>query len=163
MIINLKNKHTLNVGNFKLKCCIGKNGLKKNRHEGDGTTPIGTFELGKVYWRPDRVNKPQTKLILKKIHKNMGWCTDIRSKNYNKEIKISNKIYHEKLFRKDFKYNYFILLKYNYKKVVKGKGSAIFIHLTKDYKSTEGCIALAKKDFLILLKIINRKTFIKIS
>ena len=162
MIITLKNKDTLIVDDFRLKCCLGRKGLKKDKKEGDASTPKGIFELGKLYWRSDKVKKPITKLSCKKIHKKMGWCTDIKSNYYNKEIIIKNNIIHEKLYRKDYKYNYLIVLKYNYKKTIKGKGSAIFIHLTKNYKKTAGCIALSEKDFLILAKIINNKSKIRI-
>ena len=80
----------------------------------------------------------------------------------NKLIKVSKNIKHEKLYRNDKKYDLLIPIKYNFKKRVKGKGSCIFIHLTKNYQPTAGCIALKKKDFLILLKLINKKTKIKI-
>ena len=163
MIIKLINEDTLIVGEFKLKCCIGKNGISKNKIEGDFKTPSGTFELGTLYWRPDRVKKPFTRLYYKKIKKKMGWCNDSKNKFYNKEIKINKKIKHEKLFRSDYKYNYFILVKYNYYNPKKNRGSAIFIHLSKNYKPTAGCIALSKKDFLILIKIINKKTKIIIN
>ena len=94
----------------------------------------------------------------------MGWCNDVKKyKKYNKLIKITDKIKHEKLFRKDYKYDLLIPIQYNYKKTVPGKGSCIFIHLTKNYRPTAGCIALKKKDFLIMLKLINKKTKIKIS
>ena len=162
MLIRVKNKDTLLIDDFKLKCCIGKNGLKINKKEGDKSTPIGIFNIGKLYWRPDRVPKPSTKLICKKIKKNMAWCNDVDSRFYNKEIKINKKIKFEKLYRKDHKYDYLILIKYNYKKIIKGNGSAIFIHLTKNYKNTAGCIALSKKDFLILAKLVNKKTKIRI-
>ena len=33
MIIKLINKDTLIVGEFKLKCCIGRNGISKNKIE----------------------------------------------------------------------------------------------------------------------------------
>ena len=93
----------------------------------------------------------------------MGWCNDVRSpKNYNKLFKIKKKIKHEKLMRKDYKYNLIIPIKYNFKKPIAGKGSCIFIHLTKNYKPTAGCIGLKKKDFLIMLKLINKNTKIKI-
>ena len=93
----------------------------------------------------------------------MGWCDDVNvSKKYNKLIKIEKKISHEKLYRKDYKYDLFIPIKYNFKNSIIGKGSCIFIHLTKDYQPTTGCIALKKKDFLILLKLINKRTKIKI-
>ena len=93
----------------------------------------------------------------------MGWCNDSKSKFYNKEIKINKKIKHEKLFRKDYKYNYLLVIEYNTKKIKPNKGSAIFIHLTKSFKSTAGCVALLQKDFLILVKLINKNSTIKIS
>ena len=162
MTIILKNKDTLIVNNFRLKCCIGRGGLNKNKFEGDGTTPKGKFNLGKLYWRSDRVKKPITSLLCKKIEKNSAWCTDSKSKYYNKEIIISKKISHEKLYRKDYKYDYLVVIKYNMKKTIPNKGSANFLHLTKNYYPTAGCVALKKKDFLILLKLIDSKTKIKI-
>ena len=163
MIIYLKNKDTLVVKDFKFRCCIGKKGIIKNKFEGDFCTPIGKFKIGSLYLRKDRVQVPETKLICKKIEKKMGWGNDPYSKYYNKQIKINKKIKHEKLYRDDHKYDYFILIKYNYEKTIKNKGSAIFIHLTKNYKPTAGCIALAKKDFLILVKLINKNTKILIN
>ncbi len=163
MIIKLKNKDTLIVDDFKLKCCIGKEGLKKNKIEGDGTTPKGKFSLGKLYWRNDRIKKPKTSLNCKKITKNLGWCTDSKSRLYNKEFKIQKKIKHEKLMRKDYKYNLLIEINYNKKNTIKNKGSAIFIHLTKNYKPTLGCIAISENDFLVLAKLVNKKSKIIIN
>ena len=163
MLIKVKNKDKLIVDCFKLKCCIGKSGIKANKVEGDKSTPSGIFHLGNVYYRSDRVKKPLTKLKCIKIKKSMGWCNDPLSKFYNKKIKTNKKIKHEKLFRVDYKYNYLIIIKYNYLKTVPNKGSAIFIHLTKNYKPTVGCIGLKEKDLLILLKLIDTKTKIKIN
>ena len=163
MIIYIKNKDTLIIKEFTFKCVVGKRGIRKNKTEGDFYTPSGKFKIGKLYWRPDRVNLPKTKLSTKKIKKNMGWCNDSKSQFYNREIKINKKIKHEKLYRNDHKYDYLILIKYNYKKTIKNKGSAIFIHLTKDYKPTAGCVAISKKDFLILVKLINKNTRILIN
>jgi L,D-peptidoglycan transpeptidase YkuD (ErfK/YbiS/YcfS/YnhG family) len=92
----------------------------------------------------------------------MGWCNDVRNKKYNKIIKVNKKIKHEKMFRRDYKYDYVLAINYNTKNTKIGKGSAIFIHLTKDYLPTAGCIGIKKKDMLILLKLINKKTKIKI-
>ena len=93
----------------------------------------------------------------------MGWCDDpFDLKNYNKLVKLNRKIKCEKLFRKDYKYDLLIPIKYNFSKPVKFKGSCIFIHLTNNYKPTLGCIALKKGDFLIMLKLINKKTKIQI-
>ena len=161
MLIQLKNKDKLIVGDFKFKCCIGKNGVKKHKIEGDNSTPKGIFTLGNLYYRKDRVEKPNTNLKIKIIKPNIGWCNESKHKFYNKEISLQKKIRHEKLHRKDHKYDYLIVINYNIKKTVANKGSAIFIHLTKNYYPTAGCIALKKKDFLILLKLINKKTKIK--
>ena len=163
MKITLKNKYTLKIDDFKFKCCIGRNGLKKNKIEGDKCTPKGTFKLGTLYYRKDRVKKPITSLKTKNIKRNMGWCNDSINKFYNKEIKVNKNIRHEKLFRKDYKYNYLLVIEYNTKKIKPNKGSAIFIHLTKNFEATAGCIALLQKDFLIMVKLINKKSTIKIN
>ena len=163
MIIILKNKHSLKIDSFEFKCCVGKNGISREKIEGDNKTPKGSFEIEKLYYRGDRMSKPFTKLKCVKINKTMGWCNDIRDNaNYNKLVDTRKKTRHEKLYRKDFKYNLIIPIKYNWEKKILGKGSCIFLHLTKNYKPTAGCIALNKKDFLIMLKLINPKTKIKI-
>ena len=163
MKITLKNKYTLKIDDFKFKCCIGKNGLKKNKIEGDKCTPKGTFKLGTLYYRKDRVKKPITSLKTKNIKRNMGWCNDSKNKFYNRAVKVNKNIKHEKLFRKDYKYDYLLVIEYNTKKIKPNKGSAIFIHLTKNFKTTAGCIALLQKDFLIMTKLINKKSTIKIN
>ena len=163
MTILLKNKHTVEFDDFKFKCCIGKNGLTKFKKEGDGKTPKGIFKIEHLYFRKDRIKKPLTKLKRIEIKRNMGWCDDVKNKKYNKLIKINKNCSHEKLFRKDKKYDLLIPIKYNFNKIIPGKGSCIFIHLTSDYKPTAGCIALKKKDLLILLKLINKNSKIIIN
>ena len=162
MIIKLKNKDTLICDDFHFKCSIGKNGLKKNKLEGDNCTPVGTFSLGPVYYRNDRVNKPNTRLKTFRINKQIGWCDDPNNINYNKEIKLNKKINAEKLYRKDKIYDIIIVINYNTQKIIRNKGSAIFIHLTNNYKPTRGCITLSLNDLEILLKIIKKNTKIKI-
>ena len=164
MIIFLKNKHTLQIDDFYFKCCIGKNGMTRRKKEGDYKTPSGIFKIGKLFFRKDRIKKPKTFLKIVEIKKNMAWCDDINyPKKYNQLIKIDSKIKHEKLQRKDQKYDLLIPINYNIKNPVVGLGSCIFIHLTKDYKPTAGCIALKKNDFLIMLKLIKKNSKIKIS
>jgi len=163
MIIFLKNKHTLQIDDFYFKCSIGKKGVTKRKKESDYKTPLGTFTIGKLFFRKDRIEKPKTLIEIIEIKQYMGWCDDINHPNkYNRLIKINNKIKHEKLKRKDHKYDLLIPINYNTKKPIVGLGSCIFIHLTNNYKPTAGCIALQKKDFLIMLKLIDKKTKIKI-
>jgi L,D-peptidoglycan transpeptidase YkuD (ErfK/YbiS/YcfS/YnhG family) len=161
MIIHVPNKNTLIIDDFKLRCCIGKKGLNSNKKEGDYSTPKGLFNLRKLYFRKDRVGIPTCKIDKKSIKREMSWCDDPYNKKYNEEIKIHNKTLKENLYRKDHKYDYIISISHNERKIP-GKGSAIFIHLTNDYKPTAGCVALKKKDFEILLKLIDKKTKIKI-
>ena len=163
MTISIKNKHTLQIDEFKFKCCIGKKGSTIQKKEGDKKSPKGTFGIENLYFRKDRMNKPFTSLKCIPIKKNMGWCDDTRyPKKYNKLFKIQKNIKHEKLNRQDNKYDLLIPIKYNFKKPVIGLGSCIFIHLVKNYYPTAGCIALKKKDFLILLKLIKKNSKIKI-
>lgn len=163
MTILIKNKETLIFDDFIFKCTIGKMGLTKRKIEGDKKTPIGTFSIGNLYFRQDKNIKPFTKLKCIPIKKTMGWCDNPKDKkNYNKLIKIKKSLKYEKLYRKDDKYDFLIPINYNSKKIIPNKGSAIFIHLTKTFKKTLGCVALKKNDFLILLRLINKKTKIKI-
>ena len=163
MTIFVKNKHTLQIDEFKFRCCIGQKGSTRKKEKGDKKTPKGMFDIENLYFRKDRIEKPLTSLKCIQIKKNMGWCNDIRFPNkYNKLIKIEKKIKYEKLKREDYKYDLLIPIKYNFKRTVIGLGSCIFIHLTQDYKPTAGCVALKKKDFLIMLKLIKKNSKIKI-
>ena len=164
MTIVLKNKATLQIDDFNFRCSIGKKGLSNKKKEGDKRTPKGKFSLGNLYYRKDRIVKPFTKLKCIPIKKSMGWCNDEKNKKYyNKLVNINKKVRLEKLFRKDYKYDLMIPINYNSNVRRLGKGSAIFLHLTKNYQPTAGCVALSKKDFIILLKLINKKTQIKLT
>ena len=157
-------KHLLLYKGYKLKCSIGKSGITNSKKEGDLTTPKGIFKLGLLYYRKDRNKSLKSKLKKRTIKKNMGWCDDIKSKKYNKEIQFPFKYGAEKLYRKDKIYDILVNIKYNHSPIVKGKGSAIFLHLTnKKYKATKGCIAIVKKDFLKILPLISSDTKILIS
>ena len=160
MIIHVKNKNTLIIDDFKLKCCIGKNGLNSNKKEGDYSTPKGLFNLKKLYFRKDRTGVPKCKIQKKIIKKNMAWCDDPKHKKYNEEIRVYNNNNRENLCRTDNIYDYIITISHNHRRIP-NMGSAVFIHLTENYKPTAGCIALKKKDFQILLKLIGKRTKIK--
>ena len=163
MNIKIK-KHLLLYKGYKLKCAIGKSGITSSKKEGDLATPKGTFELGTFYYRKDNNEPLKCKIRKKIIKKNMGWCNDSKSKKYNQEITFPFKYEAEKLYRKDKIYDLFIDIKYNYRPVIKRKGSAIFLHITdKKYRPTKGCIAITKKDFFKILPLINRKTKILIN
>ena len=162
MHILIKNKQ-LHFNNYKVKCAIGKRGIGVKRKEGDLITPKGLYKINKILYRKDRIKNLRSKIKTFKIMKNMGWCNDPNSKKYNKMIRVPFKFGFEKLFRKDNSYDIILILNYNMRPVRKNKGSAIFLHIAKkNYKSTEGCIAIKKKDLKTLLKKIDSHTKIKI-
>ena len=162
MLIKIKKNGTLIFKKFQFKCALGKSGVKKNKKEGDGATPHGIFSIGKIYYRADRIRKINTNLCSKIIKKNMGWCNNPNDKYYNKEFNLSLKKKGEKIFRKDHIYDAFIIINYNMNPVIPNKGSAIFLHLTKKYKPTAGCVAISFKDFLTLTKFIKPRDKIQI-
>ena len=159
----LINKNYLIYNKLKIKCAIGKKGIGNKRKEGDLITPIGQFKIKFILYRKDRV-KIETKLKKKIIKKNMGWCDDPKSTHYNKLVKIPFAHKHEKLYRKENIYDIILVLSYNMSPIKKNKGSAIFIHVSKNnYKKTEGCVAIKKINLIRLIKEINPNTKVKIS
>jgi L,D-peptidoglycan transpeptidase YkuD (ErfK/YbiS/YcfS/YnhG family) len=153
----------LKYKNLKFRCALGKAGIGEKKKEGDFITPKGKYKITKVYYRADRIKKIKTNFRLYQIKKNMGWCDDPLSKNYNKLIKLPSKFGHEKLYRKDKLYDLILILNYNFKPIIKNKGSAIFIHIAnKNYKKTMGCIGLKKKDLIFILKDIKKNIIVKI-
>ena len=156
------NKDYLTYNNYKVKCAIGKKGINFKKKEGDLITPRGQFKIKFILFRSDRV-KIKTKLKKKIIKKNMGWCNDSKSKAYNKLIEIPFIYSHEKLYKKENVYDIILVLNFNMNPIKRNKGSAIFIHVAKkNYKKTEGCIAVKKHQLLKIIKEVNSKTKIKI-
>ena len=163
MHILIKNK-SLTYNDYKVKCSVGKRGIGVKKREGDLITPKGTFKITKLLYRKERVKNLKTNLKKAIINKTMGWCDDARSKSYNKLIRSPFKFTFEKLFRKDNMYDILLVLNFNMSPIKKHKGSAIFIHVAKDnYKKTNGCIAIKKKDLIFLLRKIDKNTKVKIT
>jgi L,D-peptidoglycan transpeptidase YkuD (ErfK/YbiS/YcfS/YnhG family) len=162
-MIIVKRSENLLFKNLKFRCSLGKNGVTKNKVEGDKCTPSGIYKLKQVFYRADRIKKITTNLKKIKIKKNMGWCDDLSSKKYNRLIKIPNKFSHEKLYRKDHIYDIIVVLNYNMNPVIKKRGSAIFLHIAKkNYSKTLGCIGLKKNDLLEILNKVKKNNKIKI-
>ena len=121
----------LKYKNLKFRCALGKKGIKKKVKEGDNITPKGKYKIIKFFYRADKLKKVETVLKKIKIKKSMIWCDDVRSKFYNKLTYLPTNNSHEKLFRNDNIYDLILVLNYNSNPVIKGKGSAIFIHVAK--------------------------------
>ena len=158
MDIKLKNKF-LYFNEYKIKCALGKRGITSKKIEGDEKTPRGTFTFKSIFYRKDRI--PKINSVLKRIviKKNMGWCDDTNSKKYNKMIKFPFNLSAEKLWLKNNTYDVIIVINYNLNPVIKNKGSAIFLHIAKkNYAQTKGCVAITKKNMILLAGKINNKT-----
>ena len=146
-----------------MKCAIGKKGIGYKKKEGDLITPKGQFKIKLVLYRKDRV-KLKTKLRKVAIQKNMVWCDDPRSQKYNQLVKLPFDFGYEKLYKKENIYDIILVLNYNMSPIIKNKGSAIFIHVSKkNYKGTEGCVALKKIHLIKVLRELKKNTAVKIA
>ena len=156
------NKKYLRLDNYKAKCAIGKRGIGLKKKEGDLITPKGKYKIKYLLYRKDRV-KIQSKIRKITIKKNMGWCDDPDSKQYNKLIRLPSAYKYEKLYKKENIYDIILVLNYNMNPIIKNKGSAIFIHVArKNYKKTEGCVAIGKLHLLKIAKYLKKNSTVLI-
>jgi len=131
---------------------LGRAGIRALKREGDGGTPLGRFPVRQVLYRADRLPRPRTRLPLRAIRDRDGWCDDPADRNYNRPVKLPAERRAESLKRNDHLYDLVLVLGYNDRPRVKGKGSAIFVHLARPgFAPTDGCIALSRHDLTILL------------
>lgn len=147
----------IKYGGLRFRCTLGKGGVKPeaDKREGDGVTPLGRYALRQVWYRPDRVTAPQTRLPVQALTPQDGWCDDPADPAYNRHVLLPHTASHEKLWREDHVYDVIVVLGHNDDPPVPGMGSAIFLHLARpDYSGTEGCVALALPDLLALLAVL---------
>lgn len=164
-IVVKKDAHgaTLDWGAGTKRCAIGRGGIGVKGGEGDGMTPIGTFPVRRVLYRPDRISPPQTSLPISAIAEDDGWCDAPDDANYNRPVKLPYAASHERMWREDHLYDVVVILGYNDDPVIAGKGSAIFLHVARpDYGPTEGCVALALPDLLQVLEKLSPGDTIRI-
>lgn len=134
------------------RAALGRASVAALKREGEGATPLGCFHFRQVLYRADRVARPRTRLPCRPIRDDDGWCDDPADRNYNRLIKLPSKRSAEGLKRADHLYDLVLVLGYNDRPRVKGKGSAIFVHLARaGYTPTDGCIALSLRDLSALL------------
>jgi len=147
-------------------CALGRSGIASDKREGDGVTPVGTFPLRALRYRPDRVSAPQSTLAAVALTPENGWCDAPDDPAYNRPVTTPYAASHETLWREDHLYDVVIMLGYNDDPIVPGKGSAIFFHLAKRkdgaLQPTEGCVALALADMLEVLKDVTPQTTMEI-
>ena len=157
MQIKVNRDGHLHAGSGTYRCALGKGGVKSDKREGDGATPVGAFPLRRVLYRADRLEKPETVLPTLPIHENDAWCDDPAYPLYNTKATLPYPARTEPLWRNDHLYDVLVVLGHNDNPVVFGAGSAIFLHVAApDYAPTEGCVALALDDLLSVLNDADR-------
>ncbi len=141
----------LRCGSLTLQCALGRSGVTHRKREGDGATPAGRHRLLSLIVRPDRLRPPAGPPI-RALRRNDGWCEDPRHGSYNRPIRLPSSAGHETMWREDNLYDIVGVLDWNVAPRVFGRGSAIFLHLARPaYRPTAGCIALSRRDLLLLL------------
>jgi len=134
-------------------CVLGKGGIVADKHEGDGGTPVGSFALRRVFYRPDRQPRPETALPVTPLGEDDGWCDDPAHPDYNLQVRLPHPASCERMWRDDHLYDVVVVLGHNDDPPQPGLGSAIFLHVMRpDRGPTEGCVALILPDLLDLLK-----------
>lgn len=134
-------------GAQRLRCAVGKGGVRAAKREGDGATPVGAFVMRQLLYRPDRGIAPITRLPMAPIASDDGWCDDPADVAYNRPVKLPYRARAERLWRDDRLYDLLVVLGYNDDPAIASAGSAIFLHIAAaDYTPTEGCVALAPDD-----------------
>jgi L,D-peptidoglycan transpeptidase YkuD (ErfK/YbiS/YcfS/YnhG family) len=136
-----------------VRCALGRSGIREHKQEGDGATPAGVFPLRRVLYRMDRLPAPRTALPVNAIDPGLGWCDEPADPTYNTAVRLPVAARHERLWREDELYDLLAVIGYNDDPVVRGRGSAIFLHVASaGYPPTEGCVALALPDLRQLLE-----------
>ena len=163
-IIHVNASGILTFQGVSYKCALGKSGVIKNKREGDKATPSGRFPLREVFYRADHINTPETGLPISRVTPRDGWSDDSNQTSYNQKVVLPHDGTSETLWRDDGIYDVIVVIGYNDTPVKKGSGSAIFMHIAKDdFKPTDGCVAVCKEDFLIILKNLTPDSQIDIS
>ena len=153
----------LRVGAVEIPCALGAGGPVRRKREGDGGTPLGTMRIRGGFYRADRMRRPRTGLPMRPIARHDGWCDDVTSRRYNRPVRLPVAVSHERMWREDRLYDIVLDLDWNRGPIVRGRGSAIFLHLARPgFTPTEGCVAIARPAMLRLLARIGLKTRIEI-
>jgi L,D-peptidoglycan transpeptidase YkuD (ErfK/YbiS/YcfS/YnhG family) len=122
---------------------LGRGGIKANKFEGDGGTPRGRFRLVRLWWRGDRMARPRTRLPVRRITQDDGWCEDPQDRNYNRRVTVPDGSKADRLTRKDRLYDLIVELDHNTRPRIARRGSAVFIHIARPgFSPTAGCVAL---------------------
>jgi len=121
-------------------CSIGKGGIRADKREGDGATPVGVHRIVGMLYRPDRMARPNS--WAQPIGPGDLWSDASGQQDYNLQVRAPYAHSHEKLRRADPLYDLVLITDWNWPKARAGRGSAIFLHQwRRPGFATEGCLA----------------------
>jgi L,D-peptidoglycan transpeptidase YkuD (ErfK/YbiS/YcfS/YnhG family) len=147
------------LGSRRFRCALGSGGIVAEKREGDGGTPVGSWPLRRLLYRPDRLDAPRCALPVAAIARQDGWCDDPAHADYNRPVTLPFAASHEEMWRDDHLYDLVVVVGHNDDPPVPGAGSAIFLHLAReDWGPTAGCVAFTRADFLQILAAIDSKS-----
>lgn len=152
-------------GDVSCQCALGRGGVidAAQKREGDGASPLGTWRLKRVLYRPDRVARPETALPVIPLAEHDGWCDAPDHPLYNRPVTLPFAASHEKLWRDDHVYDLIVELSQNDDPVTPHLGSAVFMHLSRDdFRPTEGCVAIPLDQMLAVLRVASLESTIEI-
>ena len=153
----------LEAGSLVIPCALGRSGTARAKREGDGASPVGRVPLLQAFYRADHGPRPRTGLRLRPIRPGDGWSDDVRDRRYNRLVPLPCPTGHERMWREDHLYDVVVDIAWNRGPIVKGRGSAIFLHLARPgFLPTEGCVAVDRRMIRRLLERIGPRTRIEI-
>ena len=146
----------LKAGDKTYRATYGKNGIGRKTREGDGVSPQGTWPLRRAFYRPDRVQKPETDLPIEETTPNHAWCDVKGDPKYNQFVMLPYPCIDERLWREDNVYDLVVVIGYNDNPIIDGNGSAIFFHVARPaYTPPTGCAAVSLPDLLEILPLLD--------
>jgi L,D-peptidoglycan transpeptidase YkuD (ErfK/YbiS/YcfS/YnhG family) len=153
----------LTAGGQTVPVALGRGGIAANKREGDGSTPQGTFRPRQLWWRADRHPRPRTFLAVRAIRPDDAWCEDPASRHYNQPVRLDRMRGGDRLRRDDHLYDFIVEIDHNSSPRIRGRGSAVFLHLARDnFGPTAGCVSMTKSAMLRLLQRLGPETKIMI-
>jgi L,D-peptidoglycan transpeptidase YkuD (ErfK/YbiS/YcfS/YnhG family) len=142
------------AGSSTVPVALGRGGVKADKREGDGATPRGIFRPIRVWWRPDRLGRPSTRLPVRRIGAADAWCEDPHDRRYNRPVRVRPGDPGDRLWRADHLYDLIVEIDHNTRPRIAGRGSAVFIHVARPgFLPTAGCVAL---DLARLRRLVAR-------
>lgn len=151
------------AGPLILPVALGRGGIRANKREGDGGTPRGAFRFRRLWWRADRMARPETRLPVRPIRQDDGWCEDPADRRYNRPVRVPKDSSADRLWRADRLYDLIVELDHNTRPRIAGRGSAVFVHVARPgFAPTAGCVALRADALHRLLAQVGPRTRIVI-